>query len=242
MRPKRLRRDPIEPQGSDEQFAGPVRVPLMTTPPAPPNGDTQAAEKAGLRRVLRRARAGIPPQARRQAGTAIRRLALRLRLLDRKRRIGCYIPAKDELDTAPLRAQALRMGVHLYLPIVPPARQRRLGFVREHGTVGWNDNRYGIAEPDSRHRPLRAWALDILFVPLLGFDAQGNRIGMGGGYYDASLAFRHLRRHWRGPLLIGLAFEAQRLERIPADPWDVPLDAILTERGLRWFKHPGRGA
>lgn len=73
-------------------------------------------------------------------------------------------------------------------------------------------------------------------MPLLGFDRQGYRMGMGGGYYDSSLAFLARRRHWRRPKLIGLAFEAQARDRLPTDPWDIPLDAVITERGLHRFK------
>ncbi len=73
-------------------------------------------------------------------------------------------------------------------------------------------------------------------MPLIGFDAHGGRIGMGGGYYDASLAFLAVRRVWRRPRLIGVAFSAQEVEYIPLDPWDIPLDGILTESGFRWAR------
>src|SRR5690606_24554150 len=73
--------------------------------------------------------------------------------------------------------------------------------------------------------------LDVIFVPLVAFDSRGTRLGMGAGYYDRALAFRLLRKHWRGPKPIGLAYDYQRLPRIEPAPHDVPLDAVVTERG-----------
>ena len=72
-------------------------------------------------------------------------------------------------------------------------------------------------------------------MPLVGFDQQGYRLGMGGGYYDATLAFMQHRRLWRKPRLVGVAYECQRVETLPHDPWDMPLDAVLTERQLYYF-------
>ena len=80
---------------------------------------------------------------------------------------------------------------------------------------------------------------DVVFMPLLGFDLRGFRIGMGGGFYDASLAFLGRRRSWRRPRLIGLAFEAQRVDRLPEDEWDIPLDGVLTERRYYRFDKSG---
>lgn len=101
----------------------------------------------------------------------------------------------------------------------------------------WSPNRYGI--PEYRHplaRRLRARRLDLLFMPLLGFDARGFRLGMGGGYYDASLAHLKPFLRWRRPRVVGVAFSMQELARVPNDPWDVPLDAVLTDRAYRLFR------
>lgn len=188
-------------------------------------------DKIALRKRLRKARRDIPDHLRKLAGRAITRLALRHGLLARKRRLGLYIPAKGELDCLPLLDRALWQGAECYLPVVPRARQRMLWFSRLGKAPHWGVNRYGI--PEYGHRQFirrRAGELDILFLPLLGFDEAGYRMGMGGGYYDASLAYLTRRRHWHKPRLIGLAFEAQKVDRLPRDPWDIPLDAVITER------------
>ncbi len=192
--------------------------------------------KASVRRQLRAARASVTPEARRKAATAIVRLALRAGWLRQGRRIGFYMPAKGELDITTLLTRARAMRVNCFLPVVPLARQRVLGFTRLTERDDWTHNRYGIPEHAVWRPKVRARRLDILFMPLLGFDRQGYRMGMGGGYYDSSLAFLKQRKVWRRPFLIGVAFEAQRVEVLPVDPWDVPLDAVLTERQVYRFR------
>ena len=72
--------------------------------------------------------------------------------------------------------------------------------------------------------------LDIVFTPLVAFDTAGNRVGMGAGFYDRSFAFRKHRRNWRRPLLIGVAYDFQRVPHIPARTWDVPVDLVVTDK------------
>lgn len=89
------------------------------------------------------------------------------------------------------------------------------------------NNRYGILEPSTKYIKPTA-QLDIILMPLVGFDRLGNRLGMGGGYYDRALAFKR-RQAWRKkPLLIGLAFDGQEIQQLAAQPWDIPMDAVAT--------------
>jgi len=195
------------------------------------------SSKAEIRRQLRRSRNAVPATLRILAARQALRIALHRRLLGKKNRVGFYIPAKGEFDCLPLIEQAMGMGMACYLPVVPPARQKKLWFSLLGDGPHWALNRYGIPEYVRHAGRVRAAGLDTLFLPLLGFDRRGYRMGMGGGYYDASLAFLSRRRHWRRPLLVGLAFEAQGVERLPDDPWDIPLDAVITERRYWRFKH-----
>jgi 5-formyltetrahydrofolate cyclo-ligase len=188
--------------------------------------------KSQMRRELRRARDLVPEATRRAAGARVLRLALHARLLARGRRIAFYVPAKGELDILPLLNRALWMRVAGYLPVVPERRNRRLWFSRLGDGPHWRLNRYDIPEYLGHHGRARARQLDTVFVPMIGFDQQGYRLGMGGGYYDASLAFLRARHHWKRPRLVGVAFEAQRRDQIPRDPWDIPLDCVITEARL----------
>jgi 5-formyltetrahydrofolate cyclo-ligase len=95
-------------------------------------------------------------------------------------------------------------------------------------------NRFRIAEPAANPaRQRKYWALDLIFLPLVGFDEFGERLGMGGGFYDRSLAGLMRRKVWRTPVLIGLAHECQKVDRLAAGPLDVPLSACVTDR--RWY-------
>ena len=190
--------------------------------------------KSSLRRQLKANRAALKPDARRVASQRALRLALRHGLLLRARRIGFYLPHGAEFDVRPLLNHALWMRRVCCLPVVP-ARGRSLRFAKLNGRNKMMPNRYGIPEP-SDARPLRARQLDVLFVHLVGFDDKGYRLGMGGGYYDATLAYRRRGRAGKKPLLIGVGYECQRVASLPHDPWDTPLDAVLTERQLIFFK------
>jgi 5-formyltetrahydrofolate cyclo-ligase len=201
----------------------------MANPASPPH------TKAELRRSLRRLRAGIDGATRRRAGLRVERLALGARFVSRGERLGFYFPSKGELDILPLLNRSLWLGAECHLPMVPQRGKRRLWFTRMGERHHWVLNRYGIPEYARPGGRIRVWQLDRLFIPMLGFDLRGHRMGMGGGYYDATLAYLRRRRFWRRPKLIGVAYEAQRVERLPTDPWDVPLDYVVTERRIYGF-------
>lgn len=96
-------------------------------------------------------------------------------------------------------------------------------------------NRFGILEP-LRHQTNRSpRGLDAVLMPLVGFDRAGHRLGMGGGFYDRAFAFRFARSHGR-PLLIGLAHSIQEVDSLDACHWDVPMDAIVTDRAVFWLR------
>jgi 5-formyltetrahydrofolate cyclo-ligase len=194
-------------------------------------------DKADIRRQLRARRKALSPAARLAASLALVRLALRHHLLAKGRRIGLYIPANHEIDVRPLLNRAVAMRVTCFLPIVPSRGRKRMWFSEMGDHAAWALNRYGI--PEYLHplaKRVRARRLDLLFMPLLGFDARGFRLGMGGGYYDASLSYRKNCRHWRRPRIVGVAYSVQEAERLPNDAWDIPLDAVLTDREYRVFR------
>ena len=94
-------------------------------------------------------------------------------------------------------------------------------------------NRYGIGEPQRGAAPrIAARHLDLVLVPLVAVDAHGTRLGTGAGFYDRCLQHLRAGRRWRRPKLIGLSYEFQRVGPLAAGDWDVPLDALLTEKGF----------
>jgi 5-formyltetrahydrofolate cyclo-ligase len=143
--------------------------------------------------------------------------------------VALYAPLGEELDVAPLMRLAQRHGCHIYLPQLIDRRHRRMRFVEASGAM--RRNRLGILEPVTLRARAARW-LDLVFVPLVGFDATGMRLGMGAGYYDRAFAFRRRRHNWHKPRLVGLAYALQRVASIAAAPHDVRLDAVVTEEGV----------
>jgi 5-formyltetrahydrofolate cyclo-ligase len=190
------------------------------------------ASRRELRRELRRRRRALDPLQQRHAARTLCRRLRQLPEVRRARRVALYLPNDGEIDPRSLISWLKRRSVRVYLPVLKPLTHNALWFVHYHRDTPMVRNRFGIPEPDTRHgahraRRLPAWALDLILLPLVGFDDQGQRMGMGGGFYDRSLAFT--RRPGPRPRLIGLAHDCQRVERLPAASWDVPLDVIVSD-------------
>ena len=192
-------------------------------------------DKKQLRNQLQRRRRAVSPAQRAQAALRIVQVAMRSGLFRRYRRIGIYLPHGMEINTLPLLNKMLSLGKQVFLPMLPYGRGKKLWFNQITINCRWQLNRYGMTE-NHGHLSIRALRLDLLFMPLVGYDDGGYRIGMGGGYYDASLAYLRHRQHWRSPYLVGVAFACQHVEgKLPHDVWDIPLNAILTEQSLHKF-------
>ncbi|MGQ9831687.1 MAG: 5-formyltetrahydrofolate cyclo-ligase [Thermochromatium sp.] len=187
---------------------------------------------------MRAARRALGAGVQRRHAQALARRLSRLLIFRRARRIALYWPTDGEIDPRPLMQQlSSTRGKCFYLPIISPLTRHTgrgvLWFARYRPGERLRPNRFGILEPVGRgpHLLKVRW-LDLLILPLVGFDTLGNRLGRGGGFYDRTLAYRQRHPHWRRPRLIGVAHECQRLDRIEPRPWDVRLDAILTESRL----------
>ncbi|MFM9887184.1 MAG: 5-formyltetrahydrofolate cyclo-ligase [Burkholderiales bacterium] len=188
--------------------------------------------RTDIRRALRAARRGISPASRREAALAAARALATTGWLRPGRRLSGYLATAEEFDCAPLLEAARRHGMQLFVPQIAARRQPAMRFAPL--TPPLRRNRYGLLEPASARTLAGAW-MDVVLLPLVGFDAKGGRLGMGAGFYDRALSFRRRRSHWRGPRLIGVGFEVQRIEAIPMQTWDVHLDGVLTERGVTIF-------
>lgn len=192
-------------------------------------------ERQTLRRELRRRRAGLSPTEREQAAAAIASQLVAWAHFRQARRIASYHSVSAEVPTTEFNTWLQASHKSLYLPCLPVNRLGRLIFRRVTDHSQWCLNAYDIPEPQpsrSRAPAINPAFLDMVLVPLVGFDELGNRMGMGAGFYDRSLAFRRLRRVWQRPRLVGLAYACQQVDRLPTEAWDVPLDAIVTENGI----------
>jgi 5-formyltetrahydrofolate cyclo-ligase len=192
-----------------------------------------------LRRALRDRRRAIPPLERQRTARLLAIHADRARLLRPGRRIALYLALPEEVATDPLIKRARARGCRIYLPRIVDTRRNRMVFVSADAPL--KRGRWGILEPAASQRiPTRQ--LQVIFMPLVGFDAAGNRMGMGKGFYDRALSFRLRHPANRRPLLVGLAFSCQQTDDLAVRPHDVPLDMLITEHGIRRFavRHPER--
>ncbi len=183
-----------------------------------------------IRRRMRQACRDLSPNVReRLARQAARRLSL-LGILRGGTRIALYTAVRGELPTESLRRIAESRGCQLFVPRVTHTRAFRMTFVplREP----YRSNPYGIPEPVGLNGALPARWMDVVIVPLVAFDASGTRLGSGAGYYDRALAHLALRNEWRRPLVVGFAYDFQRVESLERKRWDVPMHVIVTDRRI----------
>ena len=188
------------------------------------------AARSELRARLAARRRSVPPLERASAALRVAHHLDAAHYLRANRRIAVYAALPAELDSAALIEMARRRGCLIYLPRIDRRRtSRAMRFVRMRGPLRLN--RLGIAEPQTAEAIAPRW-LDVVFLPLVGFDRHGVRLGTGGGYYDRAFAFRRWRCTWHAPRLVGLAYSFQQVERIAPASHDVPMDAVVTEEGI----------
>lgn len=195
---------------------------------------TTDLSRAQLRRLLRQQRSALSHSEQQQAARELYRQLAQHPLFRRARHIALYLPNDGEIDPRPLLRAAQRRGKATYLPVLNAWPRSKMAFQRVRPDERLRANRFGIAEPRrNTRRQRKVWALDLVLLPLVGFDRFGGRLGMGGGFYDRSLAYRKMRKNWHNPPLLGLAHDCQQVDRLAMASWDVPLAATVTDKG--WY-------
>ncbi|RQO54302.1 5-formyltetrahydrofolate cyclo-ligase [Pseudomonas sp. KBW05] len=187
-----------------------------------------------LRRMLRKARRALTPSEQRKAALGLYRQLAQQPLFRRAKHISLYLPTDGEIDPRLLLRAAQRRGKATYLPVLSAWPRTKMVFQRVRPGEKLRPNRFRILEPRVNIGQQRnIWALDLVLLPLVGFDDVGGRLGMGGGFYDRSLAYLARRKSWRKPTLLGLAHECQKVERLAQASWDVPLAGTVTDK--QWY-------
>ena len=159
--------------------------------------------------------------------------------LPKRARIGLYYDGFGELPTQPLLTWCQHLGYFPYLPVVGSLGNddKRLRFVPVYQSKLLNlpTRIHSLGMKQNHHRRL-LWAreLDIIICPLVAVDLNGNRMGMGGGFYDTTLG-KSYQSGAKKPLKIGWCYDFQVVEQLERQPWDVPLDGLITPSGIRWF-------
>ncbi|MCL1079225.1 5-formyltetrahydrofolate cyclo-ligase [Parashewanella spongiae] len=146
--------------------------------------------------------------------------------------VALYLSNDGELDTTPLIEKLWEKSIRVCLPVLHPFNKGQLLFLHYDGKSKMRYNKYGIAEPclDIRN-VIPVTELDVIITPLVAFDCHGNRMGMGGGYYDRTLANVDLVT----TKVIGFAHDCQQISKVPIESWDVPLSTIVTPSTLHQF-------
>jgi len=175
-----------------------------------------------LRKQLRLLRKSIDEKTRKEDGKKILHQCQKNKLFEGVKHIAIFIPNDGEIETEHTIKFLKDRGYFIYLPILV-GEKLKFAEMGEH----FRKNRFGIDEPMHTHI-MDVEQIDLIFMPLVGFDKNKNRLGMGGGFYDKTLSFKLKSKNYHGPKLFGLAFDCQEVEYLDAQPWDVPVDGIVT--------------
>jgi len=184
-----------------------------------------------LRRTLRQQRNSLTADSRLRFNQSINQHLLNSKLLQSVSSIACYLANDGEPSLDAFIQASLQSNCSIYLPVID---DNKLCFAAYQFGDQLSNNQFNIPEPAKKCLIVTA-RLPVILVPLVGFDAKGNRLGMGGGYYDRSLDFIKQPSSQELPLLIGIAYQTQHTTELDAQPWDIPLDAVITEKGITTF-------
>ena len=186
-------------------------------------------DKQRIRKIMRNKRASLSYEQLNTAANNLARNAQRFPALLAAKEIASYLSCNGEISTHALH-KALT-NANFFLPRINSFHRSSMQF--HSANTKLIKNKFGIDEPIAMNPPKEIHSLDIILMPLVAFDRRkGNRLGMGGGFYDRALAFRKQRQFIKRPLLVGLAHHFQEIEAITAESWDIPLDAVLTDQEL----------
>ena len=185
-----------------------------------------------IRATIRESRQAVPPPYARQAAAKFVELLVEFDWYKNANRIAAYLPFNGEADPLPLMDRALIDGKQIFVPvIVSKAEPLRFDAWTQETKV--TENKFHIREPNASEASITPAELDLVITPLVAFDQQRNRLGVGGGYYDRTFAFLNdVATADRQPLMVGLGYELQRIKKIDSQSHDVKLDAVVTESGI----------
>ena len=183
--------------------------------------------KIAIRNTIKEIRSKVSVSYR---STSSNQICTRIRALEQYRRaksIALYFAVNNEIDLSALWSSAPMQGKFCYFPALN--KDLTLSFLPATPATPFKKNQYGIPEPDvSIDEAMPVEELDLIIMPLVAFDMRCTRLGMGAGYYDRTLENKQHRN------LFGVAFQFQQVDFIEPQPWDIPLDAVITQKAIYW--------
>lgn len=190
-----------------------------------------SVDKKNLRALFRHHRKTLLFQEQVYAAHAVYHKIITFKYFKTSQHIAFYKANNSEVSIDNVLIKAYSINKKCYLPVLRP--QINLDFYPYHLETKLVKNSFGIEEPNtSQEKPICITDLDLIFLPLLAFDKNGNRLGRGRGYYDHALApVRGLEK----PILVGIAYDFQKIDKIPTERWDIPLNFAITEKKIYCF-------
>ena len=190
------------------------------------------SNKSEIRKLIRARRRSLTQTAQNQAA---RGLLEQLKVLPEfltAERIAMYIANDGEIDPLNVMQWCWQNKKSCFVPVVFQEFNNSLRFAPVTESTKFHLNKFEIAEPVINESELQdPWQLDLVLMPLVAFDDRGNRVGMGGGFYDTT--FEYLKKSLESkPRLVGVAHEIQRVENVEAEHWDIPLSTIVTDQNI----------
>ncbi|MBW8192679.1 5-formyltetrahydrofolate cyclo-ligase [Neiella marina] len=186
------------------------------------------AERAALRKLLRQKRQALSATEQQSASVQLEQQLIQLPQIQAAKTIAVYLANDGEIDLTRFCHWCWHHDKQLCLPVLHPFSKHHLLFLNYQPNSPMHRNRFGIFEPElAAPQVVPLEQLDTILLPLVGFDGDANRLGMGGGFYDRTLAHWQLQRHVNAAL-IGVAHDCQQVPELPIASWDVPLDIIVT--------------
>ena len=184
-------------------------------------------QRKQLRDSLRQLRRNLLANEQKTASEALYDLVTKQQFFKSAKNLAFYLSFDGELNPNLILEKALGEDKSCYLPVISKNNQHEMSFRLYEEDTLLKENKWGIREPSELQPSISPLNLEVVFVPLVGFDEKCYRLGMGEGYYDKAFNFRKQNISAK-PLLVGLAYECQRVQEVPAESWDIRLDLVLT--------------
>lgn len=182
--------------------------------------------KQNLRNRLREKRLHLPESLQHHFSTIISRRLMQTAVFRSARTIALYAHSFGEVSTALIFQASISHHKACYFPVL---FEKRLIFVQVNHHTPWQANRFGILEPFlDEKKVIEPSSLDLVILPLVAFDTQGHRLGMGGGFYDRTFSFKKRQSHQ--PKLVGLSYDFQKVDHVPRSNLDILLDFVVTDK------------
>ncbi|OGT43354.1 MAG: 5-formyltetrahydrofolate cyclo-ligase [Gammaproteobacteria bacterium RIFCSPHIGHO2_12_FULL_40_19] len=186
-------------------------------------------DKTELRKSIRHHRKQLSPDAVAQASSVVSEKIMHLPEFSNAKKIASYLPHENEINLAMVASCTEALNKSLYVPIL--SEKNKLQFYGVDENTQFRKNKWGIEEPIiSKDIPVSPHTLDLILIPLVAFDRHRNRLGRGAGCYDRCFAFTKNTPIDKRPVLIGVAYEFQKVDEIISESWDVRMDYIVTEK------------